>query len=306
MSRGIRTGCLLLLLLWSLGGGQAMAMGMGGFGSPDPTLAGPVIAPGPLTAPMRLTLAGGQRILATDYNAQVVVEVNPSRPDRPRRLFTVSGHPLGIAENGTAVFVGNDTTGTIDVFGRRGRKVASIAVAEPMQASDLEFDRRRRQLFVVDGRNPRVRIFSVNRLHAREIFSFGGFGQLVAPKGLALDSRAREVYVSDYGDPAVGVSASIQVFDFSGRHLRTLTGPFSRPQGLVLAGGRLFLADALRGQVLVLDPASGDLLGTLGSYGTAPGQLLLPMDVAYDRFSRRLFVTNNRNGRITPLTVATP
>ena len=290
----------IVVLAWF---GVAEAMGMGGIGggTPDPTATGPVIVPGPLGSPMRLAIWDRKTLLVTDYRDQAVYLINNTRLGVPRRLLHVAGHPVAVARTGGLILVGNETLGRIDVFTQKGRRLRPITAAEPMQISDLAVDERSGRVYAVDIRAKEVKVFN---LRGRRAATFGGFGALTDPRGVALDPLTGEILVSDYGDPRVGVAASIEIFDHQGQYLRSLHGNFSRPQGLAVGGGKVFLVDALLGRVLVYDQASGAWQDSLGSYGSEPGQLLLPMDVVLDGAGKTLYVTDNRNGRVTPLALA--
>jgi DNA-binding beta-propeller fold protein YncE len=107
------------------------------------------------------------------------------------------------------------------------------------------------------------------------------------------------VIVSDYGDRNAAIRPAVRIYDEQGNHIRTMRGRFSRPQGLATDGnGHLFLVDAMLCQVLVIDQESGALVTTLGEFGSEPGQLRLPLDVAVDAESKQVLVTNNRLRRI--------
>jgi hypothetical protein len=129
---------------------------------------------------------------------------------------------------------------------------------------------------------------------------------LVNPTAVALDALAGEVLVSDYGDPLTGEGAAVKIYDLTGTYLGAVCGDsgqegfaFSRPQGLgVSADGQILVADSLLGQVLVFDRTTSTGIATLGSYGTDPGQLRLPLDLEIEEAAATVWVTNNRLGRL--------
>ena len=162
-------------------------------------------------------------------------------------------------------------------------------------------------MFVVDGRKKVVRVFSTDGAALYDIPSSYPDPQLLAnPTGIALDKERGEILVSDYGDSLAGIPARIQIFTASGSHLDTISGRagmlgarFSRPQGLaVTREGQVLVADSLSSELLAFDRETGTHLKTLGSFGAAPGQLQLPLDLVIHRKSRDVFVINNRAGRI--------
>jgi len=265
----------------------------------------PVIVPGPLGSPLRIQASDDNRFLVTDYRKRAIFEISSSAPMQPEELFAVQGKPLSVVKvsgsRGATYLVGNDDSKTIDLYvERRGivKKGRQFFRKVPVQALDMAYDLSSGRIYVVDGLAAEIKVIDAS---GRLISSFGGFGQLARPKGIALDLVNGEVIVSDYGDSAVGVSASIQVFDLDGSHLESFTGAFSRPQGVAVAGGKIYMTDAVSGQVLVLDRVSGKQVEAFGCFGSGDGHLLMPMDLVVDQGAQTLFVADNRNGRITAL-----
>ena len=270
--------------------------GMGGIGGGGSDL---VIVPGPMKSPMRITAMGKAKYVTTDYQGRKVYRIDPADPDHPQALFEIEGNPFAIEVVRNQFVIGNDSAGTIEIFkrhGRRGYQAKTFRAEGPIQASDITYDQRMHQLFVVDSLNHEVKVFTEN---GQQLRAFGTAGPLVDPKGIAIDTRLKEVFVTDYGDEGSGIDASIQVYDYAGQLLRSITGNFSRPQGIAVNANRIFLVDAMLGQVLVFDRGSSALIATLGNFGVAAGELLLPMDVHLDANTGQLLVTNNRLGKVT-------
>ena len=201
------------------------------------------------------------------------------------------------------IFVGNDSGGTIDVYRLDGRKLSTFTSAGGIRPSDMVCDQARQQLFVVDGLAHDIKIFSAS---GNLIGTFGEAAPLSDPKGIAIDAGAKQVYVSDYGDPRVGIPPSINIFDFEGKLIRRIIGNLSRPQGLALDERNLYVVDAMLGQILVFDRVSYAYTGAIGSFGVADGQLLLPMDLSRDTATGKLYVTNNRVGRVAAFSPPAP
>ncbi len=127
------------------------------------------------------------------------------------------------------------------------------------------------------------------------------------PTALGVDPVNQRLWISDYGpfDPdntSTGFGgdrdAFVHEYDYAGIYKRTLSGDFSRPQGLAVVANELYLVDCVLAQVLVFDRSTLALKETIGTRGTDPGQLLLPLDLAIDTGSGDLYVTNNQAGRI--------
>lgn len=265
----------------------------------------PVIVPGPLGSPLRIDPVGSDSFVIADYRKGAIFQVSSATVAAPVQLFTVEGKPLSVvklpARSGTTYLIGNDATKTIDVYvERRGRiaKRTSLFRRVPVQALDMAVNENTGRVYVVDGLAAEIKIINLN---GRLVGSFGGFGQLANPKGIALDLARGEVLVTDYGISGPGISASIQIFDLDGRHLDTMSGNFSRPQGVTVAEGRIYVADAVLGQILAFDRTTGAVAGSYGCFGSSAGHLWLPMDVTLDTNARNLLVADNSNGRISIL-----
>lgn len=291
------------ILLSLQAAGNAAGMGFGGW-KPTPPAPDMIITPGPIKSPMRIVSGNAGTFFVSDYQGQEIVSINRATPDKPESIMSIEGHPLGLAYTKKFLIVGNDSTKTIDVYHTiSGKKIKSFESEMPIQASDLAFDENENRLFVADSRNHEVKIFS---MMGHLVGSFGLDAPLSDPKGIAIDPDNRQVFVSDYGDPRVGISASINIFDYDGRLIYRLTGAFSRPQGLLVDAGRIYFVDAMLGQVLIYDRSTYAKVGTLGSFGTAAGSLLLPMDLVRDPATGKLFVTNNRMGRVDVFAAPNP
>ena len=261
--------------------------------------------PASLVSPLRLAVAPGARaILASDPQSDLVVELDaasltPLGAARPR------GKPLAVGMAGGRVFVGNATTRTIDVLHRNGRRAYSFGRDAVGYPSDLDVDANRGLLFVVDGLARDVKVFTLDGSLLR---AMGGGGTFQAPIAIAVDTARREVLVSDYGNPDGGVAAAVKIHAYDGRYLTEISGRgrcgslgcsggFSRPQGLTVAGGRVFLADGLLAAVLVFDRATLSPVGTLGGRSLGPPYLRLPTDVVVGRHGD-LFVASSLTGRV--------
>jgi DNA-binding beta-propeller fold protein YncE len=292
-------------ILLSLQTSGIAGMGFGGWKpTPPPPPPDLIITPGPIKSPMRITTAPNGTFFISDYQGQEIVSINRATPDKPESVMPIEGYPLGLVYTKKFLIVGNDSAGTIDVYHTiNGKKIKSFETEGPIQASDLAFDENENILFVADSRNHEVKVFS---MMGHLIRTFGLDAPLADPKGIAIDPDSRQVFVSDYGDPRVGIAASINIFDYDGRLLKRLTGAFSRPQGIVIDAGRIYFVDVMLGQVLIFNRSTYAKVGALGSFGTAAGSLLLPMDLARDPATGKLFVTNYRMGRVDIFTPPNP
>ena len=154
------------------------------------------------------------------------------------------------------------------------------------------------RLIVADPGQRVVHIFDFERRKYKSLR--GGRRQpFRSPIGVAVDA-ADNIYVSD------SVRARIYVFNKKGKFLRALGDPrrsagFGRPTGIAIDTARrlIYLADALRHQVLVLD-LGGALLKTIGRRGRGSGEFNYPTALALD--GDHLYVVDAMNFRIQVLT----
>ena len=94
-------------------------------------------------------------------------------------------------------------------------------------------------------------------------------------------------------DSALG---KVIAFDEKGKQQFEITGDLERPSGLALSGDKIFIADALRQQIVVCD-LNGVVTSRFGRRGEGPGEFNFPTHVAADP-SGRLLVTDSLNRRI--------
>ena len=282
----------------------------------------------PLVSPMRIAPAGSGLLLVSDYHQKMVFLVS-QRDTNKRRGFPIQGRPMGVAKAGRLIYVGNETEARIDVYNRRGKLVRHLGgpsggirllnreFTPPIPSSffgqgiekptDIAVDSLHNRLFVVDGAQKVVKAFTRRGDPLFTIPStFPDIDILANPTAVAVDPILSEIYVSDYGDEKIGIYARIQIFNYSGEQIGTISGKqgmmgqrFSRPQGVFADGaGHLFLVDCFSAEVMMFDRNTGILLKTLGSHGTAEGQMRLPLDVVVHRRTKDVFVTNSRLARI--------
>ena len=255
--------------------------------------------------PMRLALTPEGNLLVSDYHLGMIVTIN-SKDLKATRWFPVEGKPLGVAYAKGHIYVGNASKKCVEVYARGGKKLFRLdgVVKHP---TDIAVDEKDNYVFVVDGAGKSVKVFhSIKGTFIRAIPSSPDNNILAGPTGIAVDPVNKEVFVSDYGDDSLNIKPRIQVFDYNGNVLDTISGKkgmfgmrFSRPQGLAVDGaGHVFMVDCYSGEIMAFDRYNGSLLKTLGGFGTGPGQLQLPLDIVINPNSNDIFVTNNRAATI--------
>ncbi|HSM04537.1 MAG TPA: NHL repeat-containing protein [Longimicrobiales bacterium] len=263
-----------------------------------------------MRSPLRIA-AVSDALLVTDSRRQLVVQLNPRTMDHRAAIY-IDGKPLGVAYLSPHVFVGNAKRQTVEIYeGRGGRRVGDFRAGRIGYPSDIAVDFDNARVLVVDGRDKVVKVFTPT---GRQIFTIGGpgGGALFNPIGVAVDSARREILVSDYGDLSAGGEASVVIYGLDGEYRTRISGAgrcdsgmcvdgFSRPQGLAVGhDGRIYVADALLGKVLVYDRESLSWAGEIGDRENTP----FPTDVAVGD-DGDLYIVINRTQEVRALRGAT-
>jgi len=234
----------------------------------------------------------------------------PTGSLQPTASLDTQGRPAGVALLANRIYVGNGDTGGIDIYDAAGGAfLGSIGHAGMQAPSDLEADEEAGLLFVSDVRAGQVFVFDADGVFVRAISSKGvNPEQLFAPMGLALDPVAGEVFVSDWGDFGNNLNATayVKIFSYDGTYVDAISGAgncgmlgcsggFSRPHGIAIANGKVFIPDVMQAQVMVLDRATKAAVTTIGSRPL----LRLPTDVVVLN-DTDLYVSSTKTGSIEP------
>lgn len=121
-----------------------------------------------------------------------------------------------------------------------------------------------------------------------------GPGEFVYPRGVAYSETTDTYFVVDR-------SGRVQHLDAKGSFIRGWQMPrFDRgkPVGLTVGpDGLLWVPDTHYSRVVVFN-ASGDVVREFGAFGEAPGQFILPTDIAFDRAGRVYVAEYGGNDRV--------
>ncbi len=260
-----------------------------------------------LASPVRSAITPAGRLLVADSERETVFYVEPGNP-QPLGGFQARGKPLGLALMGSRIYVGNVTKGTLDIHDAHGggfRRASSPgALARP---AGIAAEPLSKTLYVLDGGTAEVKVFNELGQLQRVIVRRGaGDDRLLTPTAIAIDTERAELLVSDYGDVnGGGEGAGIKIFDYEGNFRGVIrgdgscgslgcSGGFSRPQGLAVHEGRVYVADAVLSQVVVYDRATLERVGELGGRDVGVN---LALDVAVTPESDVL-VLSNRTGSV--------
>lgn len=256
-------------------------------------------------SPVRIAINGSGDLLVSDYIYGQVLTVAPDTLDIIGEL-NINGRPLGVAWADGFTYVGNSSTGQVEVYDIFGQEQFTLGFGTIPAGMPQDIAIAAGNAYVVDSKAGVVRIFTLNGLFQGTIPQ-NGYDQtiLANPTAIAVDEINQKIYVSDYGDlgKARINSPRIQVFNLDGSPAYTIqsgtTGKyrFTMPQGLTVdSGGRLFVIDALSAEIQVYDTTDGALLNKVKGSGIKEGPyaMQLPLDLVIDDTTNDLYVTNNR------------
>jgi len=272
----------------------------------------------------------GRKVMILDPASMEVLDALPIYSDESQ---LTPGKPLSVAWMNGRLYVGEEYTGRIQVFGygrpkKNGLKESSVidgksqwvqtspslTAAPVVQPSAIVADEGQGLLFVASKGEKAVLVLDADGNLVRTIGGAGGAAPLGKPQGIALDRTGQRVFVSDDGIEdcnwmGCSLSSAINVYTYDGLLLGSIDGntgnageKFSRAQGVALdPAGRVYLADSFRHEVMVFEetaPNSFSAMGVFGGKGSGPGQLLLPTGVLIDAATSRTFVANTMLARI--------
>jgi tripartite motif-containing protein 71 len=206
---------------------------------------------------------------------------------------------------GGAVYVGDQSSNVVQVFGADGSFQREVGVAGtrpgelgPVGAVAVAADGT---LLVADGRDRIDRFDGSGRFvnafgsSGTEVgqFHFGAGGGHDAPAGGGLAIAGQTLFVSD------SFNDRIQRFQLDGTGAAELVAPglLNNPRGLAVSGTRLVVADDHNHRLAVFDTGGRFLQAVGGGQGQGLGQLSFPFGVAVDP-QGRVFVADDLNHRV--------
>ena len=148
-------------------------------------------------------------------------------------------------------------------------------------------------IFVTDFSNHKVNVFDNGRNFVRSFGQQGvGDGQLLNPKSVVATSKELVYVASDNG---------VDVLTENGDFVRRIgTGILDTPWDVAVHYGEIFVADSSNNRVAVFSQ-EGELVRTIGSAGSGPGQFQYPAGVAISP-DGDLYISDCRNHRVQVLT----
>ena len=251
-----------------------------------------------VSTPVRLAIDPVGNFYVTDPRGGGVLK--HSSAGNLLRIMPTGTPPQGIAltQNGNLVVSEGDYAVLMDGNGVELRKLGNGAGQFKM-ANGIAVDAAG-YIYVVDSLDNCVQVFTAAGDYSFRFGSTGNQpGQFSMPSGIAYEKTANQLAVADT------LNGRVQFFDVTGAYQKSIGSYGSGPLKFTYLAGiafeydngsllkRMYAVDAFQSNVQAIDPSgSGAFLSFIGSYGSNPGQLMVPNDVAFDQTKGRLIVTN--------------
>ena len=215
-------------------------------------------------SPVGVALGPGGDILVADSQLGMVARLDAS--GKPRRGIgkDVLQRPTGVAYDpqGKRIYVSDTGAHDIKMFDEEGRLLKTIG-RRGEDAGEFNFPTHlafaRGQLYVTDTMNSRIQVLSDEGAVVKLRFGARGVsvGNLVRPKGVAVDSEGNIYVVESYYDHLLVFSARGELLLGIGGNGQE-PGKFDLPAGVWIdASDRVFVADTLNARVAVFQYLGG-------------------------------------------------
>ena len=217
-------------------------------------------------APVGVALGPSRELLVADAELGIVARLDARGETLPPFGRGLLKRPTGLAVDpvGGRIYVADTYAHDVKVFDAAGRLVATLGrrgsdEGEFNYPTHLAFARG--ELYVTDTLNSRIEVFRTDGTGLVRTFGARGLyvGNLVRPKGVAVDSEGNVYVVESYHD-------HLLVFDRTGAFLMAIggvgqdAGRFYLPAGVwVDARNRVFVADMFNGRVAVFQFLGGEV-----------------------------------------------
>lgn len=200
----------------------------------------------------------------------------PQAPDEPRIQF------VGSFNSSEDISPTESSNLERIVFGKDSVRAAYVNKPYGVASKDG-------RIYVCDIRAKALVVLDIAKKQTR-LVGISGTNRLERPVCVALGDDG-SAYVAD------SVQGAVFVYDKNERFARSIAVPKFKPSSMAYGGGRLYVSDIGRQQVLILDAQSGKELGAIGSVGDLDGQFRLPVGVSLDA-SGNLYVSDMMQCRV--------
>jgi hypothetical protein len=270
-----------------------------------------------LRAPTATVLDADGNAYVADPRSGGVVKFN--KYGKPIKTISVVGTPQGvaIASNGNLLVSSGDN---VTIFDANGTEIGKLGkgAGQFKESGGITVDANG-YIYVVDSGDNCVQAFNAAGVPVtiptakagKPANSFGTAGTLTGqfsyPTAIAYEKVSNLLVVADT------VNGRVQAFKTDGTFVRSIgstpgSGPlkFVNPRGIAFdytattpaTLNRMYVVDSFQGSLQAIDPKfttptiAAVYLSTIGSNGTATGQLMVPSEATFDPQNRRLMVVN--------------
>ena len=121
-------------------------------------------------------------------------------------------------------------------------------------------------------------------------------GEICDPRGISIDKKSGNIYVSDYGANRVSVFSPKYKFLFL-FGTEDGTGKMSAPHGINIFRDKVYVTE-LTSHSLQVYTLKGKWVGKVGTHGSNPGEFDGPGDSFFDETNEDIYVCDSRNNRV--------
>jgi DNA-binding beta-propeller fold protein YncE len=253
-------------------------------------------------------LTANGTVLVTDPSQNQIVRFDAA--GNLLGTWPVADGPLGIAAHPDGrYFVSLRDVGKVAIYDASFSFQGYLGAGDPqvtfVRPTDIDVASDTGNIYVVDAEADKVYGFSPAGARLLKFGSRGGNnGQFRYPSAIAVDEPRGRLIVADHDN------FRIQVFTTAGAHRLSFgarnkyppgapaEGWVPRTQGLAVdATGRIYVADAMMSTVRLFD-STGKELSKLLQYGSAPGDLRTPCDIALNSAGTRYYVVSTNTSSV--------
>ncbi len=227
---------------------------------------------------LSVNVAGPRRIAAAPSGDLAVAEATGrlhllTRLGGLRAVRDLDEGVVAVAASSDAFYASTVKGSILKIDLRSGKVQARYALGIAQGPTGLAWDAAHQLLWMTHRAAGVVQAIRADGSSAVSIASAGG-APLNDAYDVAVDASSGLVWVTQDSNDSGPVAHAFQA---DGTFVRSIaSGEVHRAGGIAASNGKVYLSDGFAGQVQVLSAADGAKVGSLGSFGTAPGQLRQP------------------------------